>query len=185
MIPGWLPEGVLPPTLSPTGEQRAPYQTSSIELVRRFRGTAERRAILDGLLRLREQVRGLGLDDGFQWVDGSFCENVEVTEGRPPKDVDVVTFARLGGAHGQQQLFDKAPEFFDRGKVRATYQVDHYWVDLTADANADLVRHVSYWYSMWSHRRDGLWKGFLQLELAEDDAAAIAELAKSGPKGNE
>jgi hypothetical protein len=107
-----------------------------------------------------------------------------LTTGRPPKDVDIVTFARLGGAQAQQQLFDTAPEAFDRAKVRATYQVDHYWVDLTADANADLVRRVSYWYSMWSHRRDGLWKGFLQLELAEDDTAAIAELAKSGPKGN-
>lgn len=185
MIPGWLPEGVLPPTLSPTGELRAPYQTSTIELVRRFRGTAERRAILDGLLRLREQIRTLGLDEGFQWVDGSFCENVEATAGRPPKDVDVVTFARLGDAQAQQRLLGKAPQFFDRAKVQATYQVDHYWVDLAGDADADLVRRVSYWYSMWSHRRDGLWKGFLQLELTEDDTAAIAELAKSGPKGNE
>ena len=35
------------------------------------------------------------------------------------------------------------------------------------------VRWISYWYSMWSHRRDGLWKGFVQVDLdsAQDPAA--------------
>jgi hypothetical protein len=38
---------------------------------------------------------------------------------------------------------------------------------------ASSVRWISYWYSMWSHRRDGLWKGFVQVDLdsAQDPAA--------------
>ncbi|RKW41698.1 MAG: hypothetical protein D8H96_09315, partial [Lautropia sp.] len=30
---------------------------------------------------------------------------------------------------------------------------------------SQLSAWIAYWYSMWSHRRDGSWKGFLQLDL--------------------
>ena len=41
-------------------------------------------------------------------------------------------------------------------------------------ANSSYINRVSYWYSMWSHKRDGkTWKGFLQLDLApEQDVEA-------------
>jgi hypothetical protein len=32
------------------------------------------------------------LNQGFQWLDGSFAEQIELLEGRPPKDIDVVSF---------------------------------------------------------------------------------------------
>lgn len=37
-----------------------------------------------------------------------------------------------------------------------------------------LTRHSAYWYSVWSHRRNQLWKGFVQVDLApgEDTFAA-------------
>jgi hypothetical protein len=35
----------------------------------------------------------VGLDNGFQWIDGSFVEDVEKSRGRAPGDVDIVTFA--------------------------------------------------------------------------------------------
>ncbi|WP_426763559.1 DUF6932 family protein [Hafnia paralvei] len=35
----------------------------------------------------------MGLAEGFQWVDGSFTENVELIERRTPNDVDVVIFS--------------------------------------------------------------------------------------------
>ncbi|WP_414651656.1 DUF6932 family protein [Hafnia paralvei] len=35
----------------------------------------------------------MGLAEGFQWVDGSFTENIELIERRTPNDVDVVTFS--------------------------------------------------------------------------------------------
>jgi uncharacterized protein YfaQ (DUF2300 family) len=41
-----------------------------------------------------------------------------------------------------------------------------------------LAQHSAYWYSVWSHRRDHAWKGFVQLDLAPaGDAAAAAILA--------
>ena len=49
-------------------------------------------AILDGFLRFRELLTQAGFVSGFQWVDGSFLENVEMLENRPPNDLDVVTF---------------------------------------------------------------------------------------------
>jgi hypothetical protein len=37
---------------------------------------------------------------------------------------------------------------------------------------------VAYWYSMWSHRRDGMWKGFVQIDLSpSEDTPALAILA--------
>lgn len=45
-----------------------------------------------GLLDLRAELTLAGKSDGFQWVDGSFTEDVEVQQGRTPNDVDVVTF---------------------------------------------------------------------------------------------
>ena len=43
------------------------------------------------------------------------------------------------------------------------------------------VQSITYWYSMWSHRRDGLWKGFVQVDLnPSQDADARAVLNISG-----
>ena len=36
----------------------------------------------------------IGIGSGFQWLDGSFLENVEMTEKRDPGDLDLVTFFR-------------------------------------------------------------------------------------------
>jgi hypothetical protein len=55
----------------------------------------------------------------------------------------------------------------------AAIVVSHLWLrksDVTA---------VSYWYSMWSHRRNGLWKGFVQVDIAEEeDNIALALIAQ-------
>lgn len=47
-----------------------------------------------------------------------------------------------------------------------------------------LVDQACYWYSVWAHRRDGLWKGFLQVKLAPDeDSRAGAVLAATNAAG--
>jgi hypothetical protein len=44
-----------------------------------------------------------------------------------------------------------------------------------------LVAQSSYWYSMWSHRRNQAWKGFLQIDLApSQDVEALAWLQQQG-----
>jgi hypothetical protein len=42
-----------------------------------------------------------------------------------------------------------------------------------------LVKQIVFWYSLWSHRRDQTWKGFVQVELEnKDDAKVLTRLAE-------
>ena len=56
-----------------------------------------------GFLDFRALLHSLGINTGFQWLDGSFMENVELLEQRAPKDIDVVTLSYQGG-------FDPTPD---------------------------------------------------------------------------
>ncbi|NEX18799.1 hypothetical protein G3480_00420 [Thiorhodococcus mannitoliphagus] len=132
-----------------------------------------------GLAELRKALRSAGLADGFQWIDGSFVEDVEANRGRAPGDIDVVTFVGLGGVERQRQLIAAHPDLFSSQRAKRRYLVDHYFVatDIAFDANQ--ARWVSYWYSMWSHRReDGRWKGFVQLSLSDSDTPALEWLSE-------
>lgn len=180
-IPAWTAEGVLPPinAAQPVSPERSPYVVSLTEYVLRFGETPERRTVLRGLLHYRVVLHAAGLVSGFQWLDGSFLEHVERIEGRPPNDVDVVTFYRLPSGISQAQLARRAGwagELLDHAAVKRNYHVDGYLVDLGMDPER-LTRQSAYWYSVWSHRRNQLWKGFVQVDLAlRDDAAAAATL---------
>ncbi len=116
-----------------------------------------------------------GLDRGFQWLDGSFAENIELIESRPPNDIDVVTFYRLPEGATQQSFAPRLGDLFDHDEVKRRYRVDAYWVDLATEPTR-LVERSAYWYSMWAHRRTDAWKGFLQVDLArvEDVVARLA-----------
>src|SRR5258707_13269006 len=93
-IPPFDSNSVLPPHLGDPrlSNEISPYPCSSLELCDRFATSPDRVRILDGFLRLRALLRDHGMTDGFQWVDGSFLEDVENAEHRPPGDIDVVTF---------------------------------------------------------------------------------------------
>src|SRR5437868_6595038 len=69
----------------------SPYPCTTLELCQRFGTSDERRDILLNFLRFRDLLRRHHLINGFQWLDGSFLENIEAIEGRPPRDLDVVT----------------------------------------------------------------------------------------------
>lgn len=105
-IPAWTANGVLPPinVLQRESVDRSPYAVSLLDYVLRFSSTPERQAIMGQFLRYRAALHSEGLVQGFQWLDGSFMENVEVTEGRAPNDLDVVTFYRLPPGTSQQRL---------------------------------------------------------------------------------
>jgi hypothetical protein len=181
MLPDWNLAGVLPP-LRP-GEpghtsDRSPYLTDLPDLVQRFGTSPERIVILRGLLEFRAQLHMLGITEGFQWLDGSFMEQVEVLENRHPQDIDAVTYFRIPAGETESGLVMKGPQLFEHDYVKVTYKVDHYSVVLGKDMTPDRVKEISYWYSMWSHRRDGLWKGFVQVSLdPAEDVAAQAFLA--------
>lgn len=166
-IPVWNNEGLLPPIhpdVSGNNPNRSPYAMNLSMLIDRFATSPERIAILDGLLRFRSDLHSAGINSGFQWLDGSFMENVEVLEGRSPRDMDVVNFINLSGLD-QQALGKNHSALFDQTKVKQNYTIDAYFVQIGGMFDEAAIRRVSYWYSMWSHRRDGRWKGFLQVSL--------------------
>lgn len=64
--------------------------------------------------------------------------------------------------------------------------MDAYFAVLGQPTDQWQVKNIAYWYSLWSHRRDGLWKGFVQVDLdpAQDgDARAVLNLAGGGHHG--
>lgn len=181
-IPAWSSAGVLPPirpSAPGNSPDRSPYAVELAAMVDRFSTSPERMAILDGLLRFRADLHEAGITSGFQWLDGSFLEQVEALEGRAPRDMDVVTFLDLPPGQDQRSLVQHYGMLFDQKHVKTTYDMDAYFVVLGQPLDMGSVRRVSYWYSLWSHRRDGLWKGFVQIDLdpsQDGDARAILNL---------
>jgi hypothetical protein len=181
MIPDFNMAGVLPPIrpgqdgISP---DRSPYPVALHAVVDRFAKTPERIAILQGLLDYRAALHGIGVNSGFQWLDGSFMEQVEVLESRPPNDVDAVTFFYLPQGVDQRTLATQHGALFTPKDIKENFNVDGYPVTLGTHMTPYHIKNISYWYSMWSHRRDGLWKGFIQVDLSPtEDVAARAALA--------
>jgi len=182
-LPAWDSRGVLPPcnSVSPTSADRSPYRVSLYDVVMGFALTADRMKILQGLLRYRAALHAVGLVDGFQWLDGSFCEHIEMLELRPPGDIDVVTFHVMPQGQTQTTLKLAAPSLFpinpaERVALKATYHVDAYTQSLGTKPEILVSRSV-YWYSVWSHRRDQTWKGYVEVDLAPvDDAVVLAAL---------
>ncbi len=181
MIPKWDISGVLPPILP--GEpghssNRSPYKVELSEVVEKFSTSPERRKIIQGLLEYRHELYLIGITSGFQWLDGSFLENIEVQESRPPNDIDVVSFFHLPDGFNQQLLKSKHGELFTPEQTKLRFHVDAYPYILGQDTSAYHVRMISYWYSMWSHRRDGVWKGFIQVDLSESKDVEAEKLIK-------
>jgi hypothetical protein len=184
MIPEWNISAVLPPIRPGEvghGPDRSPYKASLSEVVERFAKTAARLEILQGLLNYRVELRKRGISTGFQWLDGSFMENKEVLIQEPPKDVDVVTFFNLANGIDQGAFLPQIADLFDVANTKQIYHVDAYPYVLGGALVETDVTEISYWYSMWSHRRNGLWKGFVQVDISEDeDNIAMALLAQVG-----
>lgn len=168
-IPAWNELGLLPPIDPelPTNPQRSPYLVTLLDVVMRFSTTPERRKVLTGLLDYRAALHKVGLCQGFQWLDGSFLEDIETLERRPPKDIDVVSFIRKPADHA---MSDADLATLDHGAVKMQHAVDSYLVGLDEISAEEAIAASAYWYSMWSHRRNQAWKGFLQINLtpAED-----------------
>lgn len=187
MIPDFTMAGVLLP-IRPgqdgASSDRSPYTMALHAVVDRFAKTPERIAILQGLLDYRAALHEIGVDRGFQWLDGSFMEAVEILESRPPKDVDVVTFFHLPAGLDQSTLKAQNGALFSPKDVKDSFNVDGYSCILGSAITPFQVKQISYWYSMWSHRRDGLWKGFVQVDLSpNEDAEAKRVLAEIQQKG--
>lgn len=181
-MPVWNARGVIEPTSAVAGAtNRSPYRVKLIDVVEALATSAARIEILKGLLRYRHALASIGLVSGFQWLDGSFLEHVELLERRDPRDIDVVTFYELPVGDTQLSLRAKAPHLFPgsaagQEALKKAYLVDGYFQLLSARP-ANLVERTTYWYSMWAHRRDLTWKGFVEVDLSPtEDTAAVDRL---------
>lgn len=87
-----------------------------------------------------------------------------------------MTFFGLPAGVSELDLFNNLGPLLDHDHVTAHYSVDSYLVGLH-EVPANLVDQSAYWYSVWSHRRDHTWKGFVQLELGDDNADALKLLS--------
>lgn len=178
-IPDFTISGVLPPYLGSTATDPAamsPYGTTLTRIANKLCASDERKVIFRGLLQYRQALSGIGLTSGFQWLSGSFMENIEAIESRAPRDVDVVTFVhRPPGLDDAaiQALIATNPRIFVPAQAKATYHCDAYFLDLAMLPEA-IVNQTRYWFGLFAHRRTGIWKGLLQLPLAvtQDDTDA-------------
>ncbi len=175
-VPDFDHNGVLPPHLGmPTERAKlSPYPVTSFEVCAKLGASPERRTILRGWLELRAALRLLGHTTGFQWMDGSFVEDCELLRGRPPGDVDAVSFLTPSVIPVQQIDPNLIATLRDQNATKAQFHVHHIIVMLNWPGDA-LVEQTRYWCGLFSHSRlDSVWKGMLKVDLntvAEDDTA--------------
>ncbi|CAN7676361.1 hypothetical protein LJR118_005501 [Acidovorax sp. LjRoot118] len=188
MIPAFNHSHVLPPFEGErlTSAHSSPYVVATGEFVQRFAINAARHAIIDGFMRYRGELRRLGFVRGFQWLDGSFVEDVESREGRAPRDIDIVTFAHPPAGMSTEQIRDMMQshaDLFDHALCKAAFRCDTAIVNL-ATSPEWLVTQTRYWYGLYSHRRgDALWKGMLQLPLDSNDLEGLQMLTELNFEG--
>lgn len=179
MIPDFDHNNVIPPHLGNPAVMTdlSPYPCNSLEICQKLGTTKERVEILKGLIVFRQRMMENGIVDGFQWLDGSFIENIEVTENRPPNDLDLVTF--FGGLTIEEQKVKRTKfiEFFNPTLAKNNYKLDHYFVDYSFRPEVT-IEMTRYWIQLFTHNRLGVWKGILRLELntAEIDQEALTYL---------
>ena len=91
-LPAFDNRGMLPPFTGTTATEsanRSPYSCTIIELCAAFGTSDHRKKLLANLIAYRRLIATGGYVVGLQFIDGSFVENVERSEGRAPNDIDV------------------------------------------------------------------------------------------------
>ncbi len=178
-IPFFDHNNVIPPHLGDPSKPTdlSPYQCTTLELCERFATSKQRIIILKGLIEFRNQLNNNGIINGFQWLDGSFVENIEISEKRAPNDLDLVTFYLGITMENQTKLLKALPEFINPEISKSKYKLDHYPVDFGYNPMVT-VESTRYWIQLFSHNRLGIWKGMLRLDLntPEIDKQAIEYL---------
>lgn len=168
--------GVLPPFVGAdaASPRHSPYRAPLSEFVDRFATSSRRIDILKGFFDLRRELKGLGITTGFQWLDGSFTEQIS----REPNDLDLVTIFRRPASWKDPAIFatiEARTDLFDPFQSKQRYLCDAYYLDMEPLNIQALV----YWYGLFGHRRGtSEWKGLIQVDLAEDEQAAMDLLAK-------
>jgi hypothetical protein len=187
VIPDHNQSGVLPPFLpesSPSApSSMAPFKVSLLEVAQRFSTSNARFEIIRGLISYRTELRKEGIASGFQWIDGSFVEDVERNKGRSPNDVDIITFANRPSTYLDpkkwRDFIERRQDLFLPIESKKNYRCDAYYVDMNLQPEM-LINITKYWFGLFSHQRDTfLWKGMLEVPL-DDDKDVIQFLRNGG-----
>jgi hypothetical protein len=153
------------------------------QFVEWFGYTPARLAIISGLLDFRQKLIETGLS-GFQWLSGSFVEDVETLRQRPPGDIDVVSVVHRPQASAEDEdwialVQGDSAYLFDTEQIKEDFKCDTYWIDLNEPVE-DIVNLTRYWIGLFSHQRESsLWKGMMAVELdlqQDNDARALLQL---------
>ena len=188
-LPGFTISGLLPPYVGadPTDQRLiSPYPTTIDVFTQQFAVSPKRGEILRGFLALRQSLAAIGIADGLQWLNGSFSEQIEMREGRDPRDLDVVTFfKRPANARDDAAFaafFAANLNLFTPAYTKQQFGCDAYFVDLDTEP-VNIVAQARYWYGLFSHRRaTGEWKGMIEVPLvvSQGDVDAAAMLTQRG-----
>ena len=168
----------------------SPYPTCMLEFAARFSASSARADLLLSLLDFRSALRAAGIVEAFQWIDGSFVEDIENIRGRPPGDIDVVTFGRIPDSADQvafRAWTVTHQALFDPRVTKRLFQCDAYFVDIGKSPQR-VVDDTRYWYGLFSHQRETfLWKGMIQIPLNSNDEEAREMLQEvlSGRRGDD
>lgn len=187
MIPNATVQGILPPYIGgdPTiPNNMSPYRTTMKLFAQRFGSSPERIAIIAGLLDYRAALMDCGIT-GFQWLSGSFVEDVESIRGRPPQDVDVVSVIHRPPDFTSDEKWlefldsDKGELLTDSEAMKDSFHCDAYVIDMNEPVS-DVVNVTRYWFGLFSHQRvTNAWKGMalVQLDSQQDEEARASMLA--------
>ena len=170
MIPDFDHNNVLPPYIGNATNpgNMSPYQCDIMEFCQHFATSPARIAILKGYVRFRLSCVANGIT-GRQWIDGSFVENIEVSESRDPHDMDVVTLMKITPGMDDRQLLVAFPEFANHRLSIQNYKVDHYPFIINLSPEYTIMQ-TKYWNLLFGHNRRGVWKGMLEIPLYDNSA---------------
>lgn len=105
--------------------------TDLLTVINRLGTTPERRLLINGLLDYREALRNIGITRGFQLIDGSFTEDCEIVKGRPPGDIDLLTYAYLPVPAADVQNFMQSNlSLFHPRMAKQTFHCEAFFIDM-------------------------------------------------------
>lgn len=177
MIPAFDHNHVLPPHMGNPTERLdvSPYECTILDFCQHFATTPKRIGLLKSFIQFRLKMLSFGIQRGFQWIDGSFTENIEVSEKRDPNDIDVVTFYMGLTPKQISDIKSSFVEFFNPRLSKSNFNLDHYPADYgyTPEMTVELTR---YWIQLFCHNRNSVWKGMIKLNLPQDNSEEQAAL---------
>jgi len=165
-VPCFNHEGFLPPFVgkATASDGRSPYLVTSFEFTYHFATSKRRCEILKGFITYRNVLFNTNFS-GFQWINGSFTQRLQ---DREPSDIDFVSFISHNYNPSQYSYLATTYNLLTNLHSKEKYSCDAYLQDISDKIpHYYIAERAAYWYSLFSHTRDKVWKGIIQMPLQE------------------